>query len=116
MKVGVPLFVAPPIVEKQAELTRAELAGSRLHLTLRNEGNVHLIIQSIRIDGFDKAGRSIYSTDMGGKYVLSSSARYFMIPFPEEECLRLKRLDVHIETDKLSLGKTLDIDQGMCTP
>ncbi|MBI5408430.1 MAG: molecular chaperone [Nitrospirae bacterium] len=114
MKVGVPIFISPVDVEPKGSIEKAEVSDGNLDLVVKNEGNIHFIIKAIRIAGTDDSGGEIYKTDLGGKYLLGGNSKDFRFQLPREECHKLKALNIDIDTDRLSLGKKLDLDRKKC--
>jgi fimbrial chaperone protein len=114
MKVGVPIFIAPSHVDAKGKIEKAALTKGNLDLAINNEGTIHFIVRAIRVAGIDDSGNEIYKTDIGGKYILGGNRKDFSFVIPQEDCHRLKTLNIDVDTDRLSLGEKLAVHETMC--
>lgn len=114
MKIGVPVFISPLKDEVSGNIETASLAESNLSLKVKNEGNTHFTIRSIKVAGNNISGEEVFSTEIGGGYVHWGKDKGFSIKIPEEKCLEMQTVSIDIETDKLSLEKKLDVTKKMC--
>lgn len=116
MNVGVPIFIAPHKIEALGTIEKIGLSKGSLSLTVKNEGNVHLILQSIKVAGRDASGEEAYGTEIAGGYLHQGKSKNFTIEIPLEKCLDIKTVNVDIKTDRLSMKEKLDIGKEMCKP
>jgi len=115
MKVGVPVFIAPMKDEVGGNIETISLLKSELSMKVRNEGNTHFTIRSIKVAGNNSFGEEVYSAEIGGGYVHGGKDKGFTIKIPEAKCLEMQTMNIEIKTDRLSLGKKLDVVKKMCT-
>ncbi len=116
MNVGVPIFVMPSQQVHAGEIEKAELLNGKLTVSIKNPGNVHFVIRSIRVSGSDDALSEIFSSTMAGWYLLAGNARDYMFDIPEESCLNIKNIQINVQTDKSSMEKIFIVTKAMCTP
>ncbi len=97
---------AAPRLEGAIESIR--LRDGKLEVAVRNPGNVSFRIHSITASG------GAFKTEAGGWYLLAGATRVHRIDIPADACRRLRRLEVTVKADKLSLQGGLDVQAGMC--
>ena len=112
MKVGVPIFITPIKTAASGVIEKVELNKGSLIVGVKNEGN----IQSITIDGRDSGGKEIYAVERAGGYLLNGRSKEFVFKLPEDACHKMNTLNVHIDTDRLMMGKQIEIVEDMCKP
>ncbi len=116
MNIGVPIFIAPLKTEAKGSIEKMELSKGSLNIGVKNNGNVHFILQSIKVAGKDSSGEEIYATEIAGGYLHHGKSKGFTIEIPQEKCIHIKHLNVDIKTDRLSIGERLDLGKEMCKP
>lgn len=116
MKVGVPIFITPIKTAASGVIEKVELNKGSLIVGVKNEGNIHFVIQSITIDGRDSGGKEIYAVERAGGYLLNGRSKEFVFKLPEDACHKMNTLNVHIDTDRLMMGKQIEIVEDMCKP
>jgi fimbrial chaperone protein len=115
-KVGVPIFIPPLKTSASGAIEKIELNRSGLRLGVKNDGNVHFIIRSIRVAGNDSAGKEVYDMEEAGGYLHHGRSKEFAFEIPQDACRNMKTLNVHIDTDRLTMGKQIEIVEEMCKP
>lgn len=110
VRFGVPVFVKPAEEAPSGEIEKLEISKGVLRVVVRNTGNVHFTIGAIKATGTG------VSKQAPGWYLLAGVSREHLIALPAQDCTRLKRLDVVVETDRLELRGALDVDASMCKP
>ncbi len=116
LRIGVPVFISPLKTETKAAIEKAALIKGRLFITLKNQGNSHFIIKTVKVNGTDAGGKETFNTEIGGWYLLGGNSKVFTIDLPADTCPDTKTLNIDINTDKLSLNEKLDISRKMCAP
>lgn len=106
---GVPVFLAPAGAKPQAELSEPSLAAGRLSLLVKNSGNQHLRVNTIRVS--DGAG---YTQEVQGWYALAGAQRTFSIELPRDACRKARTLQVTLEGNGIQAGKSIDVDPARC--
>jgi fimbrial chaperone protein len=116
MKVGVPIFIAPIKADASGVIESIELSKGSLRMAVKNEGNTHFIIKSIKVEGKDRAGKEAYSVERAGGYLHYGKSKEFAFEIPDDACQTMKTLNVHIDTDRLMMEKHIEIVGEMCGP
>lgn len=116
MKVGVPIFISPIKTEAKANIEKIEMLKGTLYIQVKNEGNIHFVIRAINVHGRDALGEEVFKTEIGGGYLHSGKSKGLTMEIPKEKCLKINNIEVNIATDRLSIGKKLDVGKEMCTP
>jgi fimbrial chaperone protein len=116
MKVGIPIFISPLEVESKGNIEKLELSKGKLYVLLKNGGNVHFIIKSVRLTGSDASGKEVFKTERGGGYLHGNKTKALIFDIPIKECLKIKTLRVVANTDRVSMSGKLDVHRKMCIP
>jgi len=116
MNLGVPIFIQPLKSIPEGEIETVSLSEGKLHIGLKNSGNVHFIIKSIRVSGQDNTASELFSAEMAGWYLLAGNAKEYTLDIAKETCLKIKNLRIHIETDRFSMEKDATVTNEMCLP
>lgn len=116
MQFGVPIFVKPVKKEIKGEITNFAHGNEGLKVDVRNTGNTHFIIKSVRIKGMDSNGAETFSEELSGWYLLAGAARSYQAPLAREDCLDTAKFAVEVKTDQLILHEELDAIKTLCLP
>jgi fimbrial chaperone protein len=114
LKIGVPVFISPVKAESKGRIESIEINRGTLNIAVKNEGNNHFVVKKIKVDGFDDSGEEVFSTEIGGWYLHGGVSRVFSVNIPVDDCLKIKTLNVNIDTDKLSIDEKVDVSKEMC--
>ena len=116
IKFGVPVFVKPLDTETKGEIRKIELDKGVLTVGVKNTGNEHFIVESIRVTGKNRQGANVFSRDLSGWYVLNGVTRPYTTTIPAEQCKKIRTLAVEVKTEGFTLKDTLDVTKAMCAP
>jgi len=116
LKIGLPVFVLPIKTEASGEIENIALSEGNLSFTVRNKGNVHFIISSVKVKGFNPSGATAFETEVASRYLLVGHSMAFSFHIPKENCLKMSTLTIDVKTDKFSTGERLDVIPEMCLP
>ena len=116
MRVGVPVFVSPVKAVLEGTIESLSFSRSDLSFSVKNTGNIHFIIKSIQIDGFNKAGEPLFRTELGGWYLLEGRSRTYTTSISRDICTKLDYLTIRIDTDRLILKEYLEVRSAQCSP
>ncbi len=114
IRFGVPVFVEPVKRDVRGEIERLDFAEGKLNLLIKNTGNVHFLIRSIRVSGMGEADKETFSNERAGWYILSEISKAFTIDISYEVCKRTDTINLEVNTDKLTLTGKLDVNKEMC--
>jgi fimbrial chaperone protein len=102
LRFGVPLFLRPIKEQRSGE---AELALSEgvARARIRNSGNVHFRLNSVRFAVLDTEGKPVSEHSLDGWYVLAGAERTHAYKLPPEACARGHLLRAEALAEKLIL-------------
>lgn len=109
VRFGVPVFVKPLTEEVRGEIESLRVAAGKVEVRVRNSGNVHFAIDSVRL----KSGEG-YEQSLPGWYLLPGAARTYAAQIPPDVCMTLGRLDIVVKTDRMELTRSVEIDKAQC--
>ena len=92
-KMGIPIFVRPAKPMAAGTVEGMGLAKRKLAFTVKNTGNVHFLLQSVRVKALDAKGAAAFEKNVEGWYVLTGGTRVWEIDFPKKECAKSKTID-----------------------
>jgi fimbrial chaperone protein len=116
MRIGIPVFFIPAKEEASGLVRDASLQEGKLSLVAKNSGNVHFVVNFVKLEGVDVSEASVFKTEVAGWYLLPGSSRKYTIEIPYEECRNLAVIRMDMVADKLSVTERLDVTPEMCTP
>jgi fimbrial chaperone protein len=114
IRFGVPIFSQPVKEEAKGVIDKFDLSKGTATLSLKNTGNVHLVISSVKLLGRDQMGAQTFAKDLSGWYLLSGVSRIYSAPLVRDVCTKTATLDVEVATDKINLKNKLKTDASMC--
>ncbi len=113
---GVPVFLRPVTIEQRGQLQRFEIVSNKLVGELQNTGTVHIRPTSVKVQGLDERGASVFEQVFDGWYILTGAARRFSAPLPAGACERTRKLMVEAVGEKLALKSEFAQKAGGCVP
>jgi fimbrial chaperone protein len=114
-RVGIPIFLAPVQTLEDHKLSALALLGSAAAVDVQNTGNVHLRVDSVRLEGFAQGGEKLFEKQAQGWYVLAGGHRRYELEVPKDACAKVRRLVVSVKTDKEQvLQEPLETPGGAC--
>lgn len=113
LRFGVPVFLRPAQVHLAGELALGAEGGAARAL-VRNTGNAHFRIASVRYTGLDAAGQTLFEHAVDGWYLLTGVARPYIYKLPPELCARTRTLRAEAVAESLSLRAEQALAPGDC--
>jgi fimbrial chaperone protein len=114
-RVGIPVFLAPVKALEDVRLSPVSLAKAGASLDVQNTGNVHLRVESVRLEGFAQGGARLFEKQAQGWYVLAGGHKRYQLEVPKDACARVRRLVLSVKTDKEQvLQEPLETPGGAC--
>jgi len=110
----IPVFVEPPAPRAEAGISSLALRNGTLSFTVKNSGNAHFRINSLRVEGFGTGPQPIFSKTAQGWYVLAGGSRDYELAVSRADCSRANRLTLLVETDHGNLQSELPISAANC--
>lgn len=114
LRFGIPVFVKPLMEAPGAEMEKLEVSKGVASVTVKNTGNVHIVIDSIKLKGKNAAGIETFSQELAGWYLLAGASRTYTAKIPPEICGGMSRLYVEVGGEKVDLKKEFELKNGMC--
>ena len=112
IRFALPVFLpAAAAAKPSAAIEALTLRDGKLRVAVRNSGNRHFRIANVTA----RAGEG-FAAEAPGWYLLAGASRVHTIDIPAEVCRGLRRLDVTVKAEELSLQGGLDVEPGMCAP
>jgi len=108
VRFGVPLFVKPQQESVRGEITSLSMDKGVLHVVVANSGNTHFKISTVA------ATAEAFTQQVSGWYLLPGVSREYQITVPTEACIKSRKLSVVVDTDRVKLEKSLEIEPSMC--
>src|SRR5262245_37517848 len=115
-KMGIPVFLQPARPESTGAIEVLGFEGGNLRYRIRNTGNVHFLLQSVRVRGFGASGEDVVNRQADGWYVLAGGSREYSETLSADECTRLKTLSIEARTDQDAITAHLEPPAGACGP
>lgn len=117
-RMGIPIFVEPDKGVAEGRVENAGVHGGHLQFDVRNTGNMHFAVQSVKVHGVDAKGEAVFDKQMEGWYVLPASPRSYDLEIPAAVCPKLKSITLEVQTDIAGttepIKATVDTPSGSC--
>jgi fimbrial chaperone protein len=113
-RMGIPIFLRPSKTESGGEIVDARFENARLSFLVRNSGNVHFMLQTIRVQATGAAGETILDKQDNGWYVLAGGGRQYDWPVPQSDCARVKSVRIEARTDSGVFETRVNAPSGAC--
>jgi len=97
-KVGVPIFLRPPVITKELTVGNIGLSAGQLGFDLKNTGTVHIIPLKIRVEGRGGSGATVFTLEQPGWYILAGGVRSYRLPIPPSACGSLREVTIRVAT------------------
>lgn len=114
VRFGAPVFVRPLHHVVKLEADDLSIDSGRVRWRLRNEGNRHERLESLRVHGFDAQGAEVFAASPGLGYLLAGRSRSFELPLPSGACSRLARLALEAKTAASDLRREQAVPAAAC--
>ena len=98
-KMGIPIFVEPDKGYAEAKVENGKVEGGHLRFDIRNTGNMHFAVQSVKIRGVNAKGEAELEREVEGWYVLPGTPRNYDLELPAGVCGKLKTVSLEVQTD-----------------
>lgn len=114
-RVGVPVFVAPVKELADRKLAGAAVEKGKASIDVQNTGNVHLRVETLKLEGFGDGGAKLFERAVQGWYVLAGGHKRYQVEIPPADCARTRRLVFTLKTDaEEQYQEPLNTPQGAC--
>ena len=114
-RVGIPIFLAPVQTLEDRKLSSLSLDKGNASVDVQNTGNVHLRVDTVRLEGFAEGGARVFEKQAQGWYVLAGGHKRYELEVPKDACGKIRKLVVSVKTDKEQvLQEPLETPGGAC--
>ena len=114
-RVGIPVFLAPVRSLEDHRLSAVSLGTGGASVDVQNTGNVHMRVDSVRLEGFAQGGEKLFEKQAQGWYVLAGGHKRYELEVPRDACAKVRRLVVSVKTDKEQvMQEPLETPGGAC--
>ena len=114
-RVGIPIFLAPVQTLEDRKLSTLSLDKGNASVDVQNTGNVHLRVDTVRLEGFAEGGHRVFEKQAQGWYVLAGGHKRYELEVPKDACGKIRKLVVSVKTDKEQvLQEPLETPGGAC--
>jgi len=103
-KMGIPIFVTPQKGYAQAVVENALIRDNAITFDVRNSGNIHFALQSVKVQGMAADGQVVFERELDGWYVLAGSPRTYTVDVPAADCGKIRKLTIEAQTDIATIG------------
>ena len=115
-KMGVPIFVQPAKPMAAGTVEGFALAKRKLAFTVKNTGNVHFLLQSVRVKALDAKGAAVFEKDVEGWYVLTGGTRVWEVEIPKDACPKAKTIAVEAGSAEVKFSGRMEVPAAGCGP
>jgi len=114
IRFGLPIFAKPLEEDIRGEIVRASIQGGDLSIGVKNKGNAHFRVKTLKISGNDANGAPVFSEELSGAYLLAGTERTFATALPEKLCSQMDVMTIEVVSDRIQLSGEIDVDRAMC--
>jgi fimbrial chaperone protein len=115
MKIGVPVFISPIKKEEKGTIEAVNFQKGKAEIKVQNKGNLHFMVTSVQIKGENTQGKEIFSTVVGGWYILSGLSKAYEVAVPQDICKNMTRLNIEVKTNNnITIKEQLPVEKVMC--
>jgi fimbrial chaperone protein len=112
-RLNVPVFVSADKSVASPRIGAVAREGATLVVPIHNSGSSHAMVQAISVTGIDGQGRSLFSEEIGGWYVLAGGANVFYLALPAS-CGEAATFEITARTTTQTLKTVLQRGDGPC--
>lgn len=95
-RLGIPVFLAPVDELRAGRIEAAEVSGGTLSWKLVNLGSLHTRVSTLRVEGRDVSGATVFEEETPGWYLLAGQERRYAVELAD--CARIANVSVSAET------------------
>ncbi len=113
-RMGIPVFRTPAGSAPTPKVEGLAVLHNQVVFALRNVGNAFFVARSVLLRGLSRDGRTVFTSQLPGWYMLAGDRRAYESDLPPEAC-NAARLVVEIETETSSLQEAVDLPARACS-
>lgn len=109
-----PIFVKPAKPQESGVIDKVDISKGVARALVKNTGNVHFKMLSVKFKGKALDGRELFSQDVAGWYVLQGMTRPYEATVPKEVCKDLATIEVSAQAENFTVNGSLNVQKNMC--
>lgn len=113
-RLGIPIFLQPRKEVTGGHLEGLALRDGRVSFAVRNTGNVHFVVQAVRITGHGAGGETVFEGALEGWYVLAGGGRLYDLAVPVEKCPVTRAVAVEVHTTRATFTDRAIVPPNAC--
>jgi fimbrial chaperone protein len=114
-RLGIPIFVQPEKQTMDPHIEDVKIQQGKVSFNARNKGNVHFLVQSLRLKGIGAEGGVLLEEEVPGWYVLAGGHREYQLNLSKKICDRIETLTLNLETERGSIRQEFAVPPGACS-
>lgn len=114
MTFSIPIFIRPDVERNDVIIEDVNSRHGQVRVTVRNDGNTHVMVDHIKLKGLDAAGREVFSNEMRGWYLLSNKNKTYEVPIPTDGCKQAAKIEVTMQAGSNTAATSIDAVAGQC--
>jgi hypothetical protein len=87
-----------------------------LRFNVQNTGNVHFVLEHVRVRGTNRSGAVVVDEQADGWYILARGVRSFELKLPPTACDSVTALTIDAAVSGYVLSQRLETPRGVCVP
>lgn len=111
---SMPIFVKPVKPQEIYAFDSITMSKGVVKSVIRNKGNVHVKLRSVKFSGKDADGKELYSKEVAGWYILNGLTLPYEADVPKDSCGKLARMDVSAQSENGVINETMNVQKNMC--
>jgi fimbrial chaperone protein len=112
-RMGIPVFRSPTGSAPDPRVEGLAVQHDQVVFALRNLGNAFFMSRKVRVRGVSAEGRTVFTRELPGWYMLAGDRRAYEDALPPEAC-DAARLVVEVETETTSVQAKVDLPPRAC--
>jgi len=116
LRIGVPIFIATAREKLSGTIEGMEARGGKITATIKNNGNAHLFLSSLKASGEDMNGVGCYQQDLKGWYLLPGVSKTYLFDIPPDVCPKIKAVTLDVKMEKGVIEKRkINLEESACS-
>ena len=115
LRLSIPLFIKPKKQFVKLDFEKINVENSNLKVVVRNRGTVHTVVKSVNLIGKSPDGKTVFSKEKNGWYILPNSPAIYTFKLNKEECSKLGRIFIKIKTEKEEISREAELKEKKCS-
>jgi len=115
LKIGIPIFIISAKEKPAGVIEGVEIQDGKIKATVKNNGNSHLFLTSLKAIGDDGNGKGLYQQELKGWYLLPGVSKTYLFDIPGNVCRKLKTITLDAKTDQGTIApRKASLNESAC--